>query len=156
VQAVDSSQPITKLTTMEQVVSMSAAQRRLALLLFASFATVARVLAVAGIYGVLAGAVAERTREIGVRTALGATPGAILSMVLLQGARLTAAGLAIGLVGALALGRFLRSLLFGVDVTDPATLAVVSLVLGAVALGACLLPALRAVGVDPIAALRAD
>jgi putative ABC transport system permease protein len=156
VQAVDSSQPITKLTTMEQVVSMSAAQRRLALLLFASFATVALVLAVAGIYGVLAGAVAERTREIGVRTALGATPGAILSMVLLQGARLTAAGLAIGLVGALALGRFLRSLLFGVDVTDPATLAVVSLVLGAVALGACLLPALRAVGVDPIAALRAD
>ena len=126
------------------------------LLLFVSFAVVALVLAVAGIYGVLAGAVTERTREIGVRTALGATPRAILVMVLLQGARLAAAGLVLGLIGALSLGRFLQSLLYGVGTADPLTLASVALLLGAVALAACLLPAMRALAIDPIAALRAE
>ena len=156
VQQIDATQPVTALATMEQVISTSTAQRRLALLLFFAFAAVALVLAVAGIYGVLAGAVTERTREIGVRTALGATPGAILGMVLLQGARLAGAGLVLGLVGALSLGRFLQSLLYGVGAADPVTLLTVVLVLGSVALAACLLPALRAVGIDPIAALRAD
>ncbi|HKW50077.1 MAG TPA: ADOP family duplicated permease [Gemmatimonadaceae bacterium] len=156
VQAVDPTQPITAVASMEQVIATSTAQRRLAFLLFVSFAGVALVLAVAGIYGVMAGAVTERTREIGVRTALGATPRAILVMVLLQGARLAAAGLLLGLVGALSLGRFLHSLLYGVGATDPVTLAGVALVLAAVALAACLLPALRALGVDPIAALRAE
>jgi ABC-type antimicrobial peptide transport system permease subunit len=155
-QAIDASQPISALVTMEQVVASSMAQRRLALLLFGAFAGVALVLAIAGIYGVLAGAVTERTREIGVRAALGATPGAILGMVLLQGARLAATGVVIGLVGALTLGRFLQSLLFGVDAADPLTLLAVAAVLIGVALAACLLPALRAVGIDPIAALRAD
>jgi putative ABC transport system permease protein len=156
VQAVDPTQPITAVASMEQVIATSTAQRRLALLLFVSFAGVALVLAVAGIYGVLAGAVTERTREIGVRTALGATPRAMLVMVLLQGARLAAAGLFLGLIGALSLGRFLHSLLFGVGATDPATLGGVALLLAAVALAACLLPALRALRVDPIAALRAE
>jgi putative ABC transport system permease protein len=155
-QGVDASQPISSLATMEQVVATSMAQRRLALLLFGTFAIVALALAVAGIYGVLAGAVTERTREIGVRAALGATPGAILGMVMLQGARLAAIGVAIGLAGALTLGRFLQSLLFGVDAADPWTLLAVAAVLIGVALAACLLPALRAVGIDPIAALRAD
>jgi putative ABC transport system permease protein len=155
-QAVDLTQPITSLSTMDQVIATSTAQRRLALLLFVSFAALALVLAVAGIYGVLAGAVTERTREIGVRTALGATPASILAMVLLQGARLAGAGLLLGLVGALSLGRFLQSLLYGVGSTDPVTLAGVALLLAGVALAACLLPALRALGIDPIAALRAE
>jgi len=156
VQGVDATQPVTALATMEQVVATSTAQRRLAMLLFVAFAAVALVLAVAGIYGVLAGAVTERTREIGVRTALGATPSAILGMIVLQGARLAGAGLLLGLLGALSLGRFLQSLLFGVGAADLVTLFSVVLLLGTVALAACLLPAFRAVGVDPIAALRAD
>jgi len=156
VQGIDPSQPVTALATMEEVVSTSTAQRRLALMMFAAFAGVALVLAVAGIYGVLAGAVAERTREIGVRSALGATPADILRMVLLQGMRLAVAGLAIGLVGALSLGRFLRSLLYGIDAADPLTLGMVALLLAAVALAACVLPAFRALGVDPITALRSD
>jgi len=155
-QAVDAAQPVTSLATMEQVVASSTAQRRLALLLFGAFALVALVLAVAGIYGVLAGAVAERTREIGVRTALGATPGAILAMVLLQGVRLAGLGLVIGLAAALLLGRFLRSLLYGVGSADPLTLLGVAALLATVAIAACLLPAMRAVGIDPMAALRAD
>ena len=114
VQGVDATQPITRLETMEQVITASTAQRRLALLLFFAFAVVAIVLAAAGIYGVLAGAVTERTREIGVRSALGATPVEILRLILLQGARLAAAGLIAGVAGAIALGRFLESLLFGV------------------------------------------
>ena len=155
-QAVDPAQPVTALETMEQVVASSTAQRRLALLLFGAFALVALVLAVAGIYGVLAGAVAERTREIGVRSALGASPGAILGMVLLHGARLAGLGLVIGLAGALLLGRFLQSLLFGVGTADPLTLLGVAALLATVAIAACLLPAMRAVGIDPMTALRAD
>ena len=156
VQAVDPAQPVTSLETMEQVVASSTAQRRLALLLFGAFALVALVLAVAGIYGVLAGAVAERTREIGVRSALGASPGAILGMVLLQGAKLAGLGLAIGLAGAMLLGRFLQSLLYGVGSADPLTLLGVAALLATVAIAACLLPAIRAVGIDPMAALRSD
>ena len=156
VQSVDQTQPVTAVTTMEQVVSTSTAQRRLALMLFGAFASLALVLAVAGIYGVLAGAVAERTREIGVRSALGATPGAILRMIVVQGMRLAVAGLAIGLAGALSLGRLLQSLLYGIDAADPLTLGGVALLLAAVALAACVLPAIRALGVDPITALRTE
>jgi putative ABC transport system permease protein len=156
VQGVDQTQPVTALATMDQVIATSTAQRRLALLLFGAFAGLAMVLAVAGIYGVMAGTVTERTREIGVRNALGATPAAILRMVLLEGGRLAAMGLAIGLVGALSLGRFLESLLYGVGAADPLTLLGVAALLSIVALAACLLPAIRAVGIDPMTALRAD
>lgn len=156
VQGADATQPITALATMQQVIATSTAQRRLALLLFIAFATIALVLAVAGIYGVLAGAVAERTREFGLRSALGASPGAILALVLLQGARLAGAGLLLGLAGALSLGRLLQSLLYGVGATDPVTLGGVVLLLALVALAACVLPALRALGIDPIVALRAE
>jgi len=154
--SVDPGQPVTRLATMEQIVAASTAQRRLALLLFAAFAAVAILLAAAGIYGVLAGSVTERTREIGLRSALGAAPRDILAMVLLQGARLALAGLALGLAGALALGRFLGALLYAVEPTDPATLVAVVALLALVALFACLLPARRALRVDPMTALRTE
>ncbi len=156
VRSVDSTQPITRVSTMEQVVATSTAQRRLALTLFTAFAIAAIVLAAAGVYGVLSGTVAERRREIGVRTALGASPRNILAMLLRQGARLALAGIAVGLAGALALGRTLSSMLFGIEPTDPLTLIGVALLLVAVALGASLVPALRAMRIDPMETLRAE
>ena len=156
VQGVDPTQPIIRLESMQHVITDSTAQRRLALLLFGAFAVIAATLAAAGIYGVLSGMVAERTREIGVRSALGATPGDILKLVLSRGATLAGIGLLVGLVGALALGRFLQSLLFAVSPADPLTLAIVAAMLGFIALMACAIPARRAVRVDPMTALRAD
>ncbi len=156
VAAVAGTQPIVKLATMDQVVSRSTTQRRLALTLFGAFAIAALLLAVAGIYGVLAGSVSERTREIGVRSALGATPGDIVGLVVGQGGRLAAIGIALGLGGSLALTRYLRSLLFGVAPTDPLTLGGVVVLLGVVTLAACLIPAVRAARVDPSRALRSE
>jgi putative ABC transport system permease protein len=156
VTSIDPTQPIAHLATMDQVIATSTAQRQLALTLFAAFGIAAVLLAAFGIYGVLAGSVAERTPEIGLRTALGATPGDIIAMVLRQGARLAALGVVLGLAGALALTRFLRTLLFGIAPSDPATLGGVVVVLVAVAIAACLVPARRAVRVDPITALRAE
>ena len=156
VQSVDPGQPVTKVATMDQVVATSTAQRRLALILFASFAGAALLLAAAGIYGVLAGSVTERAREIGLRSALGATPRDILALVLVQGARLAVVGLAIGIAGALGLGRFLQGLLYDVRPADPLTLGGVAAVLALVAVLACLVPARRALRVDPMAALRSD
>ena len=154
--SVDPTQPILNVATMERVVSASTAQRRLALVLFAAFAGLAALLAGAGIYGVLATRVAEQTKEIGVRTALGATPNRILGLVIRQGASLVAIGLVAGLAGALALTRFLASLLFGVTPTDPTTIALVVMGLAVVALIACVVPAMRALRVDPIRALREE
>ena len=156
VRSVDPDQPITRLATMDQVIARSTAQRSMALILFAVFAGVALLLAAAGIYGVLAGHVAERTREIGVRSALGATPSDIVRLVLAQGARLAVLGLALGLAGALAFGRLLSTMLYGVQPGDPWTLVLVSLVLAFVAVTACLVPARRALRVDPMTALRAE
>jgi putative ABC transport system permease protein len=156
VTAVDATQPVTRLATMEQVVATSTAQRRLARLLFAAFAGVALVLAAAGIYGALAGMVAERRREIGLRSALGATPRQIVALVLRQGARLALAGLVLGALGALGVGRVIHGLLYGVQPTDPLTLAAVAGLLALVATAACLIPARRALRVDPMTALRVD
>ena len=156
VQSVDPTQPVGRVATMREIVATSVAQRRLALVLFVAFAATAVLMACAGIYGVLAGSVTERTREIGLRTALGAPPRAIFGLVLAQAARLVVLGLALGLVGALALGRFLGSLLYGVRPGDPGTLAAVAALLAGVALVACLAPVRRALRVDPMAALRAD
>ena len=153
---IDPTQPIVGMATMEQVVVRSTGQRRLALVLFAGFAIAAALLSVAGIYGVLAGNVAERTREIGLRAALGATPGRILKLVVGQGARLAAIGLGIGVLGALALTKSLQAMLFGVGPHDPTTIIVATALLLVTTLVACLVPALRAVRVDPSQAFRSD
>jgi ABC-type antimicrobial peptide transport system permease subunit len=114
------------------------------------------VLGAVGVYGVVAHLVAQRTREIGIRIALGAVPREILRLVLAQGVRLAALGIAVGLVGALAAGRLLTRLLFQVTPTDTTTLVATVLVLTAVAVGASLIPAVRAVRTDPVDALRSD
>jgi ABC-type antimicrobial peptide transport system permease subunit len=124
--------------------------------MFQVFAAVALLLAAAGIYGVLAGSVTERTREIGIRTALGASRRGVLSLVVRQGLLLTGAGLAIGTVGALALSRLLDRMLFGVGARDPATFIVVVVVLLVVALAASWAPAWRATRVSPLEALRSE
>jgi putative ABC transport system permease protein len=154
--SVDPSQPVIRVATMEQVVAQSTAQRRLALVLFAAFASAALLLSIAGIYGVLAGNVAERTKEIGLRSALGATPREIVALVVRRGSLLAVMGIVIGLAGALALTRFLRTLLYGIATSDPATLVASVAVLAAVTLAACAIPALRAVRIDPSQALRSD
>jgi ABC-type antimicrobial peptide transport system permease subunit len=150
----DPSQPVTDMRTMDAVVASSAAQRSLALTLFSAFATLALLLSAAGIYGVLAGSVAERTREIGLRSALGATPGDLLRMVLARGLGLAAVGVVFGLVGALATTRYLRALLFGVGPMDPLMLGAAAALLLTVAAAACFVPARRAIRVDPMEALR--
>jgi putative ABC transport system permease protein len=156
IRAIDPAQPIVKIAAMDQVIATSTAQRRLALVLFGCFAVAAMLLAVAGIYGVLAGNVAERTREIGLRAALGATPMNILRLIVGQGARLAVVGLAAGLFGAFALTKSLQALLFGVGPHDPTTIGVATLLLLTTTLIACLIPALRALRVDPSQAFRSD
>jgi putative ABC transport system permease protein len=120
------------------------------------FAVLALVLAAVGVYGVISYAVAQRTRELGVRLALGASRRQVLGLVLRQGARLAVVGVAIGLAGALALTRVVASLLYGVAALDPLTFAVVPIVLAAAAILATLAPARRATRVDPLIAMRAD
>jgi putative ABC transport system permease protein len=140
--------------SMEQLFAKSLSRARFSMMLLSIFAALALVLAAVGIYGVMAYGVARRTREIGVRLALGAQPRDVLGMVLTGGGKLAASGLAVGLVGSLALHYFLRSQLYGVSSTDPATYAMVAALLGLVALAACYLPARRATRVDPLVALR--
>lgn len=154
--SVDPALPISQVATMDQLIATSTAQRRLALVLFSAFAIAALLLAVAGIYGVLAGSVAERTREIGLRTALGAAPRAILALVVGEGMRLAVLGLVLGLIGSASLTRFLRTFLFAVGENDPVARVVVVVVLGVVTLAACAIPASRAVRIDASEALRSD
>ena len=140
--------------TMDQVISRSTASRRFSMSLVGSFAALALALAAIGIYAVLAYSVARRTHEIGVRVALGARRADVLRLVLAKGLGVTAAGVIVGVAGALLLTRFIRSLLYSVAPADPETFAVVLLLLFGVALAASILPARRAARVDPIVALR--
>jgi putative ABC transport system permease protein len=156
VRSVDPLQPVSRIATMEQVVARSIGQRRLGMLLFVTFGAIALLLAAAGIYGVLAGAVAERTREFGVRAAFGATPAAIIGLVLRQGGALAVIGLALGGAGAALLSHYLRALLYEVEARDPVSIGVGAVAIGLVALAACVVPARRATRADPVSALRAD
>jgi putative ABC transport system permease protein len=153
--SVDKDQPIVRVATMSALLAASAAERRFALILFATFGSAALALAVTGIYGVLSGSVTERMREIGVRSALGASRGHILVMVVRQGMALTGLGVAIGVAGAAAATQAIIAMLFDVSRLDPITyLGVIALLAGA-ALVACGVPAWRAARVDPASTLRA-
>jgi putative ABC transport system permease protein len=154
VQAVDPNLPLFGEQTMDELVSSSLAQRRFAMQVVGLFGVLALLLAGIGIYGVMAYSVTQRTREIGIRMALGATTGSICRWLLRQGMKLTLIGVGVGLLGALAITRLLRGLLFGVAPTDVLTYAGLTLLLAAVALLACYIPARRATKVDPLVALR--
>jgi putative ABC transport system permease protein len=147
-------QPIVRIATMDSLLRASAGERRFALVLFEAFGFVALALAAIGVYGVLASSVAERTREIGIRLALGAQKSSVLHLVLRQGLMLTLGGVSLGLLAAWALTPLLLKLLYGVTPTDPFTFAAVALLLIAVALVACYIPARRVTKVDPLVALR--
>jgi putative ABC transport system permease protein len=154
VQAVDPNQPVYRISTMKRFFSDQVAVPRATMFLMGALAVAALILAAVGIYGVMAHAVTQQTHEIGIRTALGATQRDVLRLVVGQGMTLTLIGVVIGLVGAFALTRLMTSLLFGVSATDPVTFTVIALLLTAVALFACYIPARRATKVDPLSALR--
>jgi ABC-type antimicrobial peptide transport system permease subunit len=152
--ALDPELALTDVGSLEERKAASLARPRVNAAVLGAFALSALVLAAVGIYGVVAYGVVQRTRELGIRMALGAGGGSLVRMVIRQGMTPVLAGMAVGLVGALAGGRVLRSLLFGVEVGDPATLAAVTCFLVAVALAAIYLPARRAARSDPMTALR--
>jgi len=154
--SVDKNQPIVRVATMDQLLATSQANRRFALVLFEAFGVVALLLAAVGIFGVLSGGVTERLREIGVRSALGASSADILTLVVRQGMTLTSLGIGIGLGGSLLASRALVTLLFGVSRLDPITYAGVVVLLLVVALAASWAPAWRASRVDPAITLRAE
>jgi putative ABC transport system permease protein len=154
--SVDKDQPIVRIATMDELLARSDAVRSFASILFEVFAALALVLAAIGVYGLLAGHVAERTREIGVRMALGATRAQVMRFVLNQSLALTAVGMALGLAGAAATTRYLQSLLFGVTPLDPLTFAGVAALVAVVATFAAYVPARRAAGVDPLVALHCE
>jgi len=153
---VDPQLPVTRVQTMSEVMALSFAERRFNMLLLGIFAAVALVLAGIGIYGVTAHAVTQRTHEIGIRMALGAQSGDVLKLIVRQGLTLALLGIAVGLAGAYALTHVLKTLLFAVSPTDPLTFLSISLLLMAVALLACWIPARRATKVDPMIALRCE
>jgi putative ABC transport system permease protein len=154
VQAADPTLPIVKMRPMEQVFADAASRPRFLAELLGIFAGLALALAAIGTYGILSYSVTERTREIGIHMALGATKGSVLSMILVQGMRLTVVGLVGGLIASFALTRLLQAQLFNVKPTDPVTLSVVTVCIAIVALLACYVPARRATGVDPMVTLR--
>jgi putative ABC transport system permease protein len=141
---------------MDELLDNTVSERRLAMLLLSAFAVLALVLVTLGIYGVMAFTVGQRTHEIGIRMALGARRASVLALVVRRGMTLVLIGLAVGLAATYGLTRLLRSLLFGVEPTDPLILGTVPVFLALVALAACYLPARRAAGVDPLLALRSE
>jgi len=156
VRAADPQVPLWQVGPLEDQLRELTAQRRFNTVLLSAFGLVAAALAAVGIYGLLAYSVDQRTRELGVRVALGASTSGILALILREGLVLCGIGLAIGLAGALALGRSLSSLLYDVPPTDPATFAAIAGATTLIALVACLVPAVRAVRVDPLTAIRTE
>jgi predicted permease len=154
--SVDGNQPVSNIRTMDEILSEDVAQRRIGMMLLASFAALALALASLGIYGVLSYSVTQRTQEIGIRMALGAGSKDVLWMVLADGMRLAAAGIAIGLGASFALTHLMEALLFEVSATDPLTFALIAALLTGVALLACWIPARRAARVNPMTSLRFD
>ena len=152
--AIDKDQPVSNIRSMEEIVSTAVARQRFSTMLLGIFAAVALVLAAVGIYGVMSYSVAQRTREIGIRMALGAQRSDVLKMTVKQGLRLVGAGVLIGLAAAFVLTRVMSSLLFGVSATDPLTFISISGILILVAVLASYIPALRATKIDPMVALR--
>jgi putative ABC transport system permease protein len=152
----DPSVPAQRVGTMAQALAESVAVPRFRSLLLGGFAATALLLAAIGIYGVIAYSVAQRTKEIGVRVALGSTSLGVVRLVLGQGGRLAVVGIALGLAGAAGLTRFLARMLFGIEPFDVVTFAGAALVIGAVAIMACAVPAFRAARVDPVTALRQE
>jgi putative ABC transport system permease protein len=152
----DKDLPVSNIETMERLMAKSIAPRRFNLLLLGVFALVGLALAGVGLYGVVSYTVTQRTREIGVRMAMGAQTGDVLRLVIGEGMKLAFIGALLGLGGALALTRLLKTLLFGVSATDPLTFIVIAAALIIVALLACWIPARRAASVDPLVSLRAE
>jgi putative ABC transport system permease protein len=156
VESVDRNVPVHSISSMDQIIARSVADRRFSLELLGVFAAVALLLAAIGIYGVMAYSFSQRAHEVGIRIALGAQRLDILRMALGEGMRIVVIGLASGLVGAAIMTRFFRSMLFGIEPTDPMTFLSVSTILAAIALFACYIPAKRATRVDPLVALREE
>jgi putative ABC transport system permease protein len=154
--SIDPDQPITGVRSLDEVLSIASAQRRFNMTLLLSFAGLALALALMGVYGVIAYAVAQRTREIGIRVALGATRRDVIALVLKSGLMWSMVGVVAGLAGAYAAGRSLSGMLFGVTAADPPTFATMAAVMAGVALSASYLPARRAAAIDPASALRAE
>src|SRR5207253_11058004 len=153
---IDKEVPVYRSRLLADYRSQSIAQPRLNAMLVGLFALIALLLAAAGIFGVMSYSVTQRTQEIGIRLALGAQRHDVLRLIVLQGMRVVGLGLVFGLIGVFVCTRLLQSLLFGIGATDLTTMLAVTLVLSAVALVACLVPARRATLVDPIKALRAE
>jgi putative ABC transport system permease protein len=154
VHEVDKNQPLTDILTLDQIKSESVASDRLQTMLLTTFATLALLLSAVGIYGVISYSVTQRTHELGIRAALGASQRGLLGLVIRNGMTLAFTGLALGAAGSLALTRLLSTLLFGISPRDPATLIAVGAILAAVAFAACYIPARRAAAIDPTIALR--
>jgi putative ABC transport system permease protein len=152
--SVDRQIPVSDVRTMDQLMAVSLAQQRFNMLLLGAFAALALILAGVGIYGVMSYTASQRAHEIGIRMALGGQRRDVLRLIVGDGARLTFAGILIGIVGALGVSRLMASLLFEVKPTDPAIFAAVAILLAVVALAACYIPARRATRTDPMVALR--
>jgi len=151
-----SDQPVYDVLTMDEIISRSVANRRLSLVLLSVFAAIALVLSAAGLAGVISYLVAQRTQEIGIRMALGSEPADVVRLMVRQGGRLVIAGLVLGVLGAVAVGKYLASVLAGIQAPDPLIVVLLAAVLGAIALLATYLPARRAARVDPLIAMRAE
>jgi putative ABC transport system permease protein len=154
--AVDANQPIVRIETMEQLLNQTEGARRFAVMLLATFAFVAVVLAAGGCYGIMANYVAERTREIGIRSVLGATRGSIVAQVVRHGVRLAGVGVVLGLAGSVLASQTLSTLLFGLSRLDPMTYGAAAVLLMAVAVMASSVPAWRAARIDLVSTLKAE